>query len=315
MRESPCTSDLTHFRHALFVPLEQKSQSSERTTKWPAIISKRITQSWRIPKWLVATAGVAISKKSTFFFRTDTCSLRTESKFGRCYLLFSGIHLTPVLQSSTPCWAGTSMNQFAKRQPSHLENYSKRWCDISSFILQASKSIQRHIQRKSSQNLLFLFRVSETVYSRIQVFPDSLSHNFKLTSKSTSILGQVRTRTTSETSFNQEAPFIMWSTTSFFTRLYISNLPSTHSSIAFQPSFMYKENCTDRCKSHQLAQRSESECPLYRVLAGAPIARPKLMTSNLVMVIVAHGCHQERCFHWPNHSQSVQMDHASDKYW
>ena len=63
-------------------------------------------------------------------------------------------------------------------------------------------------RKKIFQNLLFLFRVSKTMYSRIQAFPDSLPHDFKLISKSTSILGQVKTRlTTSETSFNQKAPF------------------------------------------------------------------------------------------------------------
>ena len=44
-------------------------------------------------------------------------------------LINSNTHFTPVLQSSTPCRTGTSMDQFAKRQPTHLENYSKGRCD------------------------------------------------------------------------------------------------------------------------------------------------------------------------------------------
>ena len=67
----------------------------------------------------------------------------------------------------------------------------------------------------------------------------------------------------------------------FIHPLYLVCMPfypvSLHSLIIFLPSFIPKEIPARRCKSDQCAQKGECECPLYRVLAGAPIARPKLI--------------------------------------
>ena len=67
---------------------------------------------------------------------------------------------------------------------------------------------------------------------------------------------------------------------------------SFHFLAIFQSSFMPREIHPQKCKSDQIAQRSECGCPLYRVLAGAPIARSKLSalgTSNLVADEVVSG--------------------------
>ena len=75
----------------------------------------------------------------------------------------------------------------------------------------------------------------------------------------------------------------------FIHPLYLVCMPfypvSLHSLIIFLSSFIPKEIPARRCKSDQRARKGECECPLYRVLAGAPIARPKLIalwTQNLV---------------------------------
>lgn len=76
---------------------------------------------------------------------------------------------------------------------------------------------------------------------------------------------------------------------SFLLGLCIFNMHSSHFIFVFQPSLMYMENYIERWKSSQCAQKGESECPLYRILAERPIARSKLWTHlDLAMRFLAH---------------------------
>ena len=73
VKESPCTSDLTYSRQALSVAyIEQKSPSSKRTTKQSVQFKKSAHDHGISPSGFIAKADLAISKKSTFFFNTDT---------------------------------------------------------------------------------------------------------------------------------------------------------------------------------------------------------------------------------------------------
>ena len=80
------------------------------------------------PSGFIAKSGLAIGNKSTFFSSTNTCHKWTVSDLPKRSFYQRNTHYTPMLQSSTPCLTGTSMDQFAKHQPTHLENDLKGRC-------------------------------------------------------------------------------------------------------------------------------------------------------------------------------------------
>ena len=101
-----------------------------------------------------------------------------------------------MLQSSTPCLTGTSIDRFAKRQPTHLENYSKSRCKPLFY----SPSVKAHSTRCPFNSPRSRSSLIESPTSLNQGCPANHSSfekpyqisvfNFKRASKSTSILNE-----------------------------------------------------------------------------------------------------------------------------
>lgn len=125
VKESPCTSDLTYFRQDLPVGYEATEITAFSGDYQQPVPSERKHTVAAYPRVINCMTGLAIGKKSTLFSRMNTHHKRMVFNEWKWYPRLWNTHYMPLLQPSTPCLAGTSMDQFAVHQPSHQGVYSR----------------------------------------------------------------------------------------------------------------------------------------------------------------------------------------------